>query len=78
MVGWKAAATGDFVLLAGEVNPVTKILTEHGNAVTASHSHMLFESPRLFFLHSWGFDDQEKLARGLRAALDKTNSIRLN
>ncbi len=44
MVGTKAAATGDFVLLADEVNPVLKELTQHGIAVTALHSHMLYES----------------------------------
>ncbi|MCI0695724.1 DUF1259 domain-containing protein [candidate division KSB1 bacterium] len=72
----KAATTGDFVLLANEVNPVVKALTENGVAVTALHNHMLFESPRLFFLHFWGFDTPEKLAAGLKAALDKTNSVR--
>ena len=76
MVGENAATTGDFVLLASEVNPVVKALTEHGIAVTAIHNHMLLESPRLFFLHFWGFDNAEKLARGLKAGLDKTNSAR--
>jgi hypothetical protein len=76
MVGEKAATTGDFVLLANEVNPVVKALTENGIALTALHNHMLFESPRLFFLHFWGFDTPEKLAHGLKAALDKTNSMK--
>ena len=73
-VGEKIATTGDFVLLAGEVNPVVKALTENGIAVTAIHNHMLNESPRLFMLHFWGNDRPELIARGLRAALDKTNS----
>jgi hypothetical protein len=73
-VGNKAATTGDFVLLADEVNPVVKTLTSHKIAVTAIHSHMLHESPRFFFLHFWGYDEPEKLAIGLKAALDKTNS----
>lgn len=72
MVDGKAASTGDFVLVGKEVNPVIKALTEHGITVTAVHSHMLFESPRLFFLHWWVYDDPEKVARGLKAALDKT------
>ncbi|GLI37938.1 DUF1259 domain-containing protein [Geobacter hydrogenophilus] len=76
MVGRKAAATGDFVLLGEEVNPVVKALIDQGITVTAVHSHMLFESPRLFFLHFWGYDEPEKLARGLKAALDKTNSVK--
>jgi Domain of Unknown Function (DUF1259) len=66
----KAAITGDFVLTADEVNPVLRALREHGIEVTALHSHMLGEEPRLFFMHFWANDDAVKLARGLRAALD--------
>ena len=72
--GGKAAITGDFVLVAKEVNPVIKALRENGIAVTALHSHMLQEQPRLFFMHFWANDDALKLAKGLRAALDQTNS----
>jgi hypothetical protein len=71
--GGKAAITGDFVLLGKEVNPVIKTLRENGIAVTALHSHMLQEQPRLFFMHFWANDDALKLAKGLRAALDQTN-----
>jgi hypothetical protein len=71
--GGKAAITGDFVLIAGEVNPVIKALRDNGIEVTALHSHMLTENPRLFFMHFWANDDAQKLARGLRAALDKMN-----
>ena len=72
----KAAITGDFVLLGGEVNPVIAALRANGIAVTAIHSHMLDDSPHLFFMHFWANDDALKLARGVRAALDKTNSQR--
>ncbi len=72
----KAAITGDFVLLGKEVNPVMKALREHGIDVTAVHSHMLTEEPRLFFMHFWANDDAGKLAKGLRAALDLTNSAK--
>src|SRR5436305_6978968 len=74
--GGKAAITGDFVLTNDEVNPVIKALRANGIEVTALHSHMLDEQPRLFFMHFWGVDDALKLARGLRAALDKTASVR--
>jgi hypothetical protein len=74
--GGRAAITGDFVLLAAEVNPVIHALRENGIAVTAIHSHMLTESPRLFFMHFWANDEALKLARGLRAALDQTNSVK--
>jgi hypothetical protein len=70
----KAVATGDFVLIAREVSPVLWALSENGIAVTAIHSHMLAEQPRLFFMHFWGNDSTARLARGLRAALDRTAS----
>jgi Domain of Unknown Function (DUF1259) len=74
--GGKAAITGDFVLTGDEVNPVIKALRENGIEVTAVHSHMLTEQPRLFFMHFWANDDALKLAKGLRAALDKTASVK--
>lgn len=74
--GGKAAITGDFVLIASEVNPVIRALRDNGIEVTAVHSHMLGESPRLFFMHFWANDDALKLTRGLRAALDKTNLVK--
>jgi Domain of Unknown Function (DUF1259) len=69
-----AAITGDFVMIASEVNPVIRELRKAGIQITALHSHMLDENPRLFFMHFWANDDAVKLARGLRAALEKTNS----
>jgi len=74
MEGNKAAITGDFVLLADEVNPVVKALTENGITPTAIHTHMLHDEPHLFMMHFWAVDNPEKLAQGLKAALDKTNS----
>jgi hypothetical protein len=70
--GGKAAITGDFVLTGDEVNPVIKALRANGIEVTAIHSHMLDEQPRLIFMHFWANDDALKLAKGVRAALDKT------
>jgi Domain of Unknown Function (DUF1259) len=72
--GGKAAITGDFVLAASEVNPVIAALRAAGIEITALHSHMLDEQPRLLFMHFWANDDAVKLARGLRAALDNTAS----
>ena len=70
--GGKAAITGDFLVTGDEVNPLIKTLRENGIEVTAIHSHMLDEQPRMFFIHFWANDDAVKLARGIRAALDKT------
>jgi Domain of Unknown Function (DUF1259) len=71
--GGKAAITGDFVLIAKEVNPVAKALREHGIEVTAIHNHMLDDDPHLFFMHFWANDDAKKLAEGLKAALAHVN-----
>ncbi|MBY5666781.1 DUF1259 domain-containing protein [Rhizobium leguminosarum] len=68
--GGKAAITGDFVLAATEVNPVIKAMQDNGIEITALHSHMLNEEPRMFFMHFWANDAAQKLAKGLRAALD--------
>ncbi|MBV8448478.1 MAG: DUF1259 domain-containing protein, partial [Hyphomicrobiales bacterium] len=69
--GGRAAITGDLVLIASEVNPVLRALRMNGIEVTAVHNHMLDDEPRIFFMHFWGNDDAQKLANGLRAALDK-------
>jgi hypothetical protein len=72
----KAAITGDFALIGTEVNDVTRTLRQNGIDVTAIHSHMLTEEPRIIFMHFWANDDAIKLAKALRAALDKTASAR--
>jgi hypothetical protein len=72
----QAAITGDFVMIGSEVNPVIKALRAGGIEVTALHSHMLDEEPRLFFMHFWANDDAIKLAKGLRTALDKMANVK--
>lgn len=72
-----AAVTGDFVLTSSEVDPVIRVLLDNGIEVTALHSHMLDEEPRLFFLHFRATDSTLKLAKGLRAALDKVDVKRM-
>ena len=70
-VATRVATTGDFVLIADEVNPVIRELRAHGLRVTALHSHMLRENPRLFFMHFWGVDTPQRIGAGLRAALSR-------
>ncbi|HWZ82276.1 MAG TPA: DUF1259 domain-containing protein [Terriglobales bacterium] len=65
----KVATTGDFVLTAEEVNSVISALEDHDIAVTALHSHMLTEQPRLFFMHFWAVGGTESVAAGIKAAL---------
>jgi hypothetical protein len=71
-----AAITGDFVMVSSEVNPVIKALRAGGIEVTALHSHMLDEQPRLFFMHFWANDDAIKLAKTLRTALDEMANVK--
>lgn len=68
----KAAVAGDFTMLENEVEPVIKALIQNGIEVVAVHNHMVHESPRIFFLHYWGVGPAEKLAAGLKAALNET------
>jgi len=70
----QAAITGDFVLVDKEVNAVARTLRQQGIDVTALHNHGLMDTPRLFYMHFWATDDAAKLAQGLKAALDQTNS----
>ena len=69
----KVATTGDFVLIADEVNPVISALLDHNIQITALHSHLLTEQPRLFFMHFWGLGSTASVAQGIKAALDKVH-----
>jgi len=73
----RLASAGDFALLAAEVDPVIAALHEHRIEVTAVHSHMLDEEPRLLFVHWWAVGRPAEVARGIKAALDKTNYERV-
>ena len=74
MAGASSLLLITFLMLASEVNPAIYELCAGGIDITALHSHMLNEEPRLFFMHFWANDDAVKLATALRAALDRTNS----
>ncbi len=78
LAGERVATTGDFSLVASEVNPVVHELCARGIEVTALHSHMLAETPRLFFLHFWGLDKPEAIGAALRAALERVATKRGN
>jgi len=69
-----AATTGDFALMANEVEPVAQALKISGIDVTAMHQHHIGEQPKVYYMHFWGNTDPSALAQGLRAALDQTNS----
>jgi hypothetical protein len=65
----RIAATGDFVMLADEVNKVARVLRQNDINITALHNHMLHGSPELYFMHFWAEGDATKIATGLKAAL---------
>jgi hypothetical protein len=67
----RAVVDGDFVMLESELQAVLKTLRAANINILAIHNHMTGEEPRLMFLHYWGIGPTEKLARGLRSALDK-------
>jgi hypothetical protein len=66
-----AHIAGDIAMLEGEVNPVIKTLRANNIEVVAVHNHMLFDQPRMMFLHYYGRGPAAQLASGFRAALDE-------
>ena len=69
-----AAISGDFMLLPTELNPVIKALRANGIEVASIHNHLLDNQPSMVFMHFWAYGDAVSLARGLKAALDRTAS----
>ena len=72
--GKNAAINGDFMLRPSELNPVIKVLRANGIEVASIHNHLLDNEPQLVFMHFWAYGDAVGLAKGLRAALDRTGS----
>lgn len=70
----RVANTGELFLLPSEIVPVARELETHGLHVTAIHNHMVQETPRMYWLHWYATGDAATLARGVRAALARTNS----
>ena len=74
--GDKTAVSGDLVLIPSEVNTVQKMLTRGNILVTALHNHMLFEQPRVFFMHFFSVGDAEKISMVIKDVLNSTNHER--
>lgn len=66
----RAVATGDFAVTGEKVNAVLGALASHDIVATAAHSHMVGESPAIYFIHFWGDGPSDAVLRGVRAALD--------
>lgn len=67
---------GDLVLFEDEVNPVMSALFAAGLEVTALHNHLLHDQPKVYFMHLGGEGTVEKLATGVRRALDQVKAVR--
>jgi hypothetical protein len=65
-----AAVDGDFIMTAEEVQPVLHALRKADIHIVALHNHMIGEQPAFYFTHFWGKGPAEKLARGVKSALD--------
>lgn len=75
-MGNEMMVMGDLVLLEKEINPVISALEEANIYVTALHNHFLGEKPRIMYMHIHGVGQAGALARGIRNALDKTETPR--
>ncbi len=75
-MGNETMVMGDLVLLEKEINPVISVLAEAGINITALHNHFLGEKPRIMYMHIHGMGQAGLLARGIRKALDKTETPR--
>jgi hypothetical protein len=60
--GGRAAVTGDFAITGAEVDRLLHTLGDHSIGVTALHSHMLDDTPRLFYVHFFAVGDPLALA----------------
>jgi len=69
-----AVVAGDVAMLDSEVQAVLKALRGHGLDVVAIHHHMIGSQPTVIFLHYWGRGPAQKLAEGVRAAVDRLAS----
>ncbi|MBB0245787.1 DUF1259 domain-containing protein [Streptomyces alkaliphilus] len=64
---------GDLVVLEEEFQAVSDALHSHGLMQTAIHKHLFAHSPEVWWTHVHGHgSDPVALARGVRAALDRT------
>jgi hypothetical protein len=66
----RAVATGDFAIRASRLQPLLRTLAQRHITATAVHTHLVAETPQVYFVHFWGDADLPTLLAGLRAALD--------
>ncbi|MCA1604693.1 MAG: DUF1259 domain-containing protein, partial [Acidobacteria bacterium] len=73
-MGNEAMVMGDLVLTEDEIAPVMTRLQQGGIEQTALHHHVLYESPRVFYMHIGKTGDPVRIAETIRAALALTRT----
>ena len=68
--GTRAVATGDFAVTGAQVEPMLRAFAAHGITATALHTHMIGESPTIYFIHFWADGPLAQVVQGLRAVVD--------
>jgi hypothetical protein len=58
-------------MLEGEVTPELKALRKNGLDIVAIHHHMTADRPMIIFLHYRGTGPADKLATGVKAAVNE-------
>jgi hypothetical protein len=66
----RAVATGDFAVTGRQVQPMLRAFAAHGITATALHTHMIGESPTVYFIHFWADAPLARVVTGLRAVVD--------
>jgi hypothetical protein len=66
----RAVASGDFSVLAAQVQPIMRALAAAGITATSVHNHLVGAVPNVYYIHFWGDAPLPALLQGLRAALD--------
>lgn len=66
----RAVATGDFAVDEAHVDSVVRALAEGGITATAVHSHLVGETPRVYYVHFWADAPLPDVLKGLKGAVD--------
>jgi hypothetical protein len=72
--GGQVATTGDFVLIASEVEATVATLRAHDFEVTAMHQHMIGDDPTLYYVHFWRVGSPADVGGGLKDALSHVHT----
>ena len=66
----RAVATGDFSVPEAKVAAVRATLVAAGITPTAMHTHLVGETPRIYYIHFWAEGPLDSVLAGLRRTID--------